>query len=150
MKKLFFSALMCFMTLSLSAQYVDLGLPSGTKWKSTNEEGFYTCEQAMEKFGRYVPTKAQWEELLDYCSWVWTGRGCKVTGPNGRSIFLPADGMLYYHRNERQGQGEGGVYYAFTSEPGYGWCMSFEKNGEPEIFYTDDFGRKAFSTRLVQ
>lgn len=142
---------MGLLTLTISAQnYVDLGLPSGTKWKSTNEEEFYTCKQAMEKFGRTIPTKTQWEELLDYCSWIWTGRGYKVIGPNNRSIFLPAAGLLYFNRDERAADGVAGIYYVFTEDSHNGWCLGFEKDTEPILFSTDDFGRKAFSTRLVQ
>lgn len=39
-----------------------------------------------------IPTKAEWEELKEKCKWSWTGSGYMVTGPNGRSIFLPAAG----------------------------------------------------------
>lgn len=34
-----------------NAGYVDLGLPSGTLWKNKNEEGFYTYDDAVSKFG---------------------------------------------------------------------------------------------------
>ena len=72
---------------------VDLGLPSGTLWKDKNEEGgFYTYEQAMDKFGDKLPTKEQFEELRNKCRWEWTGDGYKVTGPSGNSISLPAAG----------------------------------------------------------
>ncbi len=44
-----------------------------------------------------IPTAAQQKELLDNCTWEWTTlnkvNGCKVTGPNGNSIFLPALGI---------------------------------------------------------
>ena len=43
-----------------------------------------------------LPTKDEFRELLDRCTWTWTTyegeRGYKVTGPNGNSIFLPAAG----------------------------------------------------------
>ena len=42
-----------------------------------------------------LPTKAEAQELRDKCTWQWTTRGkkgCKVTGPSGRSIFLPSAG----------------------------------------------------------
>ncbi len=72
---------------------VDLGLPSGTLWKDKNEDGgFYTYDQAVNKFGNKLPAKEQFEELRSYCQWTWTGRGYKVTGPNGNSITLPAAG----------------------------------------------------------
>ena len=41
-----------------------------------------------------MPTNAEFEELCNKCTWTWTfqggHKGCKVTGPNGNSIFLPA------------------------------------------------------------
>ena len=42
-----------------------------------------------------MPTKSELEELVDNCTWEWIithcGRWCKVTGPNGNSIFLSAE-----------------------------------------------------------
>lgn len=76
-------------------EYVDLGLPSGTRWKKTNEGGdnaqYYTYDEAVSRFGNKLPTKQQLEELINNCTWTWTGSGCKVTGPNGNSINLPAE-----------------------------------------------------------
>ncbi len=47
-----------------------------------------------------MPTYAEWTELRNYCTWVWTtqnGReGNLVTGPNGNSIFLPSAGIERY------------------------------------------------------
>ena len=74
-------------------EYVDLGLPSGIKWKNQNEfPGVYEFDYAVSKFGNQLPTKAQWEELKAECLWKWTGSGYKVTGPNGNSITLPDAG----------------------------------------------------------
>ena len=43
--------------------------------------------------GWRMPTKAEFEELVDKCDWQQGGHGgYKVTGPNGNSIFLPAAG----------------------------------------------------------
>ena len=43
-----------------------------------------------------MPTSTEQRELLDNCTWTWTTQngmnGCKVTGPNNNSIFLPAAG----------------------------------------------------------
>lgn len=43
-----------------------------------------------------MPTLAEWQELLDECTWTWTTQnginGRLVTGPNGNSLFLPAAG----------------------------------------------------------
>ena len=72
-------------------KYVDLGLPSGTLWKYVDENGEYTYNDAESKYGKKVPSKQQFEELLNKCKWTWTGDGYKVIGPNGNSIFFPAE-----------------------------------------------------------
>ena len=64
-----------------------------------------------------LPTKAEFEELLNNCTWTWTEqngvKGYKVTSKkNGNSIFLPAAGWrggtsLYY-------QGTLGYYWSST------------------------------------
>lgn len=80
-------------------EYVDLGLPSGTKWRTANEEGRYTFYQAQNFFGNNMPTREQWRELMKYCSWNKIDVGYKVTGPNKQYITLPASnnrGCGYY------------------------------------------------------
>ena len=75
--------------------YVDLGLPSGTKWKSLNEGGnnaLYTYNEATSKFGYKLPTQEQYVELKNQCTWTYTGSGYKVVGPNGNSIYFPLAG----------------------------------------------------------
>lgn len=48
--------------------------------------------------GWRMATVAEWKELRESCTWTWTKRngvnGMKVTGPNGKSIFLPAAGVF--------------------------------------------------------
>ena len=43
-----------------------------------------------------MPTMKECMELKNECTWTWTSqngaRGCRVTGPNGNNIFLPAAG----------------------------------------------------------
>ena len=43
-----------------------------------------------------MPTKAEWQELIDNCTWTWTTNGYKVTsnkaGYTDKFIFLPAAG----------------------------------------------------------
>ena len=78
--------------MTMMAQYVDLGLPSGTLWKATHEMGYYTYYEAMEKFPNNLPTLDQITELELYCTFLWNGKECIVTGPNGNAIKLPAMG----------------------------------------------------------
>lgn len=46
-----------------------------------------------------MPTYDEQEELRTKCTWTWTTQnrvsGCKVTGPNGNFIFLPAAGLRF-------------------------------------------------------
>ena len=73
--------------------FIDLGLPSGTLWAESNEEGFYTFDEAVSKYGDSLPTREQFIELRSQCKWEWMGDGYKVTGPNGNCIVLPAKGF---------------------------------------------------------
>jgi len=81
--------------------YVDLGLPSGTKWKETNEEGFYTFEKALNKYGSDLPSADQWRELQNYCTWEWYGSGFVLTSTfNGNTLQLPSGGFIACNGNK--------------------------------------------------
>ena len=58
-----------------------------------------------------MPTREQIEELVDNCTWEWTQlkgvNGLQVTGPNGKSIFLPAAG-----ESLKYSIGEAGYYWS--------------------------------------
>ena len=70
-------------------------------WEASigNISGNPSYDVARKKWGGNwrMPTKAEFRELINNCGWVWTTkgghRGCKLTGPNGNSIFLPATGI---------------------------------------------------------
>ena len=55
-----------------------------------------------------MPTNAQLKELMEKCTWEFTGSGYTVTGPNGNSIFLPAAG--YRYEGKWYGNGNAGYY----------------------------------------
>lgn len=63
-----------------------------------------------------VPTSAEMEELKNSCTWEWVTQngvyGRKVTGGNGRSIFLPAAG---YKNGTSEYDGSNGYYWTLTS-----------------------------------
>ena len=46
-----------------------------------------------------MPRASEIDELSNNCTWTWTTQdghdGCRITGPNGNSIFLPAAGYRY-------------------------------------------------------
>lgn len=65
--------------------------------------------------GWRTPTFEEFKELRESCTWIWTKRngvnGMQVTGPNGKSIFLPAAGVF---RSSLENQGTYGSYWAST------------------------------------
>ena len=74
-KKILFVISLLFVVNSIFAQFVDLGLPSGTNWKSQSEADAYTYAYAVRYYDGFLPTSGQFEELINYCKWTWTGRG---------------------------------------------------------------------------
>lgn len=78
-----------------------------------------------------MPTDAEWEELLEQCSFVWTKvnevYGCRFTSnKNGNSIFLPAAGEKY--NSSFNFEGSIGNYWSsslYTDYPSGAWYMNF-------------------------
>ncbi len=79
-----------------------------------------------------VPTKDEFDELADNCTWTWTSQtasngtlvdGYKITGKNGNSIFLPATGA---YDGEIFCEGSIGFYWLSTlSADDYGLACGF-------------------------
>lgn len=61
-----------------------------------------------------MPTNEEWTELITNCTWEWTSEiginGIKVTGLNGKSIFLPAAGI--WNNLELRWAGSRGFYWS--------------------------------------
>ena len=128
-------------------KYVDLGLPSGTLWKETNESGFYNYDNAVSKFGNKLPTRDQFEELINECEWTWTGSGYKVIGPNGNSIYLPAAGLRDCN-GVVDVVGTGGYYWSSSPINSYeAWSLFFDSSKGFMFYGPRDHG---LSVRLVQ
>jgi hypothetical protein len=99
--------------------WIDLGLPSGTKWRCCNE-GASTPEGygGYYEFGQVAsaPSWDQIKELLDHTTSEWTTlngvNGRKFTGSNGGTIFLPAAGSRW--DGEFRDVGSDGDYWSST------------------------------------
>ena len=118
---------MCLLAVSAMAQdYVDLGLPSGTLWKRQNESGFYTYEQAINRFGNMLPERHHFVELINECTWIWMDDyGYKVVGPNGNSITFPAAGIRICDGAVEHVGGYGSYWSSTPNDSDYAWFLVF-------------------------
>lgn len=138
---------------ALRAQgWVDLGLSSGTLWKDKNEEGgpmkgYYSYTQAINRFGRNLPSREQFEELKSECQWIWIDNGYQVIGPNGNSIVLPTTGRLVFSYVDAI---EVGFYWSSTIvdfHETWSWGFVLSLGG----IVLDDLNHDSgYSVRLVQ
>ena len=82
-----------------------------------------------------MPTDAEWEELIENCTWAWTtqdGRnGYRVTSKtNGNNIFLPAAG--YRYGGSLYAAGSYGSYWSSSlgsDNPSRAWTVYFRSYG---------------------
>jgi uncharacterized protein (TIGR02145 family) len=105
---------------------------------------------ARKKWGSTwrLPTKAEFDELLEECVWQWTTQrgknGYKVTSKkNGQSIFLPAAGCRHAHDTLYGGGQYGGFCSStpFESYTGNAYYLYFDKGGQ-NVSKTDrSYGR---------
>ena len=116
--------------------YVDLGL--SVKWATCNLDAnnpwdygdYYTWTSSKSTWGSSwrMPTKEELEELLT-CKIEWTiyhdTGGYRITGSNGRSIFLPAAGMTF---------DPGGMTFDIDEEAQY-WSSNYSANSEAYNLY---------------
>lgn len=107
---------------------------SGTEYDAAREQWGSTWR---------LPTKEEMQELKENCTWNWTTKngvnGYQVTGPNGRSIFLPAAGKKYGSSDET-GIGENGYYqtssnYTLRTDNVFSWDLEFDASGTLNVTY---------------
>lgn len=131
--------------------FVDLGLPSGRLWASENAEGYFTYDDAKEKFGELLPKPEAFEELWEECRWLWDVKEKRmvVVGPNQNTIFLPASGC---HGNASGGLysvGSSGNYWSYASySQAYARNLGFNSGGVYPLDYSDR--AYGFSVRLCK
>ena len=67
----------------------------------------------------FTPTKKQWDELLDNCTWIWNSalKGYEVmSNKNNAVIFMPAAG--FYDANNLNNRGNYTYYWTSTANEG--------------------------------
>jgi hypothetical protein len=136
-------------------QFIDLGLPSGRLWATENvkngrgKEAHFTFDDAVNTFGKNLPSKEDWKELFDNSTYKWNKKrkGYDVIGPNGNSIFLPAAGF------------RGGDIVVSVGSYGHYWSSSVcDESRAFGVFFSrgylnpQDYGYRydGFSVRLVR
>lgn len=76
------------------AEYVDLGLPSGTLWsreyEKNRDENLYTVLRDAVKYN--IPTREQCLELYRECRFKDVGNKIYCIGPNGKVILFSSTG----------------------------------------------------------
>ena len=120
-------------------EFIDLGLPSGRLWASENAEGYFTYDEAKEKFGELLPPPEAFQELYDECQWLWDvkKKGMLVIGPNKNSIFLPASGYRYYGSGGLAFMGSDGYYWSYASASrAYARGLDFHSGGVYPLHYS--------------
>jgi len=127
MKNVLFFIVLFLITCPTSAVptgYVDLGLPSGTLWNDSDENGFYTYDEAAARFGSSLPTKEQLDELASACQWIWSDSCIHIIGPSGDSI-MPIAGSRDCHGYVEH-IGSYGSYWSVTPEDSVkAWYLYF-------------------------
>ena len=82
------------------------------------------AHEALGK-GFHIPTEADWQELMEKCTWTWTKlnnvEGYKVVGKNGNSIFIPASG--YHLGDYLYNKGKKGHYWTSMKNGSFSKCF---------------------------
>ena len=133
------------------------GDPTGQK-KSSSPSDYYfkdsesicgtTYDIASVKWGKpwRLPTYYELKELKDKCTWTYdvligNVLGCKATGPNGNTIFIPYSGhrieSTIYEREKHASiwSGEMGVAY----HPNGYWDLDINKGGGFQMDGSDNY-----------
>jgi len=102
--------------------------------------------------GARIPTRAEWQELLNNTTVTWTMQngiyGRKFTSTNGNSLFLPAAGSRY--GSELRSAGEYGYYWSSSlcmQSPAGAWSVHFYSRNQWVDYDSRYIG---FSVRAVR
>lgn len=89
----------------------------------TKLEGNDDAVSNIYVFDYSIPTKAEWEELMNECTWTWLNNCALVRGKNGNIIVLPMTGY-------RSGLGlyDGGAQ-------GYYWSSTLDEDSPDDAWY---------------
>lgn len=93
--------------------------------------------------GWRTPTFNEFKELRENCTWAWTTRngvnGMQVTGPNGKSIFLPGGG--WYTNTTLTGKTTYGSYWTASGSGGNAHAVDFANGYVDKAYLARPDGR---------
>ena len=105
--------------------------------------------------GWRMPTKAEWQELLDNTTVTWTTQngvsGRLFTAANGNSLFLPAAG--YRYNSSLCYAGSLGLYWSsslYTGDPYSAWESDFNSAGCGMYYFGRYFGVSVRAVRSAR
>ena len=116
--------------VSPSIEFIDLGLPSGTKWSSKlmGEDDFADYLSYADAASYELPTIEQVEELVNYCRWQGdrsssgqTFWGTTCIGKNGKDIYIRSWG---YKEGDRL------CCYGYGADTIFFWIRNEEEEGK--------------------
>ena len=118
-------------------------------WGETDTKGIYNYDtyagtsydaaSVILKDNWRLPTRDEYLELIEKCTWTWTTRdgicGHLITGPNGNKIFMPATGNIT--DKELVYVGFCGNYWSSTLGSDNAFFLYFEENLKVCIDYAE-------------
>lgn len=135
----------------IRSEWIDLGLPSGNLWKNVNEDGYFTYNDAVEKFKDDLPTIVDFAELIHYCKWEWSSREMVVTGPNKNQIIFSAAGYFPMVNESLYEVEEQGYYWSASPNPIFSDCAYYLCFSDGTVYLTDsEVHRYQYSIRCVK
>ena len=99
-------------------EFVDLGLPSGTLWSTDYERDGESIlfQPHIDTESLSIPTREQWEELVDICKWEYDKSGsfheAYCIGPNGKVLKFCLSGMVHVDKRVE----DGSAYFWISEE----------------------------------
>jgi hypothetical protein len=104
--------------------------------QGTAYDAAYACPGMGQKW--CLPTSTEMSELSTQCTWKWTSEdnvsGWRVTGPNGKSIFLPAAGYKSY--NNYYFENKCGSYMTATQGSRTDYCSVLDFTSSTRKMYS--------------
>ena len=132
-------------TKTKSEYWDDNSVTYGKSFSDIKGDSRYDAARANWGGSWRLPTKKEYEELVNRCTWKWMTqngvKGYKVTGPNGNSIFLPAAG--YRFGSSLNDAGEYGYYWSSTpyeSDSYDAYYLSFDSGDHYVNWYSRSHG----------